>query len=907
MPEILTLGGKGSGDFGHKGRPGEKGGSEEQSHRVGDTVRVPASESKSGEAVMGKVVKISTDHYGPKYHVEGKSGQSLGTHRGADLEKVGKRTMEDFRDLHLLRATGSPRSEMVDGRVHLVVPCVALMETVVHAVNSKIPEMVPLETLKKAADSWEGKPVLLGHPMIEGKQVPASTPGVFESVGLGVIRNPRVEGNKLHMDAWMDPVLVEKIGGTQFLESIRAGKDHIEVSVGAYVHAEDGEGEFGGKKFKATWRGTQGDHLAILPNSRGACSVAAGCGTHRAAERYVAAEEFRSATDEELETLGDKPGHDFHGNQYSGSMGALKTTPRPRDPGSVLKTWHKHDVHVGDTHIGTVSTTGGGLWQAQHVSGGAYPKGYFSSSKVAADALAGYHERKSKRSAESNEDSEEAELLETLGGKGSGDFDHRGRPGEKGGSSRSDPAGGAFYDRRRYEGGTYYDRPKGGTFGTSAHDEAAAKAHERAASLHEEAAKKFSGTGGTNAAIMKGQAALRATKNADMLMRRSSHLDLAAAKKAGDHAFSASIIQLRNDYSGEHLKAAQAHREAAKQLRAGRGKFRTSEENIDPTKDYELIEMTDEEDLTILLGKRDSQKDVEIIQNVHDHACALGAKCGKMAEEFDDVDIQVLGGPGSGDFQHGGRPGEVGGSGGGSSSGADPQLVSSLGKHANILADLVANSSNPSDKAIALSKKIDAVHQHAKFGKAYKGSGGSGEFSKADANEARKLMDEAKMLIPKKYHSRLMEEFAKPVYLSASLKDESLDARMSAVASAVYTAYNRSEPATPMPYTSVQAVYDDHVIIVRDGHLYSVDYSVDKDGTVSLGSKMTEVKQAYVAAEEQPVSTIQLEGGRWTLFSRDLTRRLGQHSTREEAEAQEQAIARSLARQQGTCGCGGKH
>jgi hypothetical protein len=154
---------------------------------------------------------------------------------------------------------------------------------------------------------------------------------------------------------------------------------------------------------------------------------------------------------------------------------------------------------------------------------------------------------------------------------------------------------------------------------------------------------------------------------------------------------------------------------------------------------------------------------------------------------------------------------------------------------------------------------------------------------------------------------------AKPVYLSASLIEDSLNERMDDVREAVQAAYpaNVGQMAASMPapsYTYVVAVYDDHVIINTDGTLYSVDYTVGKDGEVVLSDKQTEVKQAYVAAsavEDKP-TTIVLEGGKWTIKSKDQLRRLGSHDTKQEAEEHEQAIARSLARLRAeppTCSC----
>jgi hypothetical protein len=62
---------------------------------------------------------------------------------------------------------------------------------------------------------------------------------------------------------------------------------------------------------------------------------------------------------------------------------------------------------------------------------------------------------------------------------------------------------------------------------------------------------------------------------------------------------------------------------------------------------------------------------------------------------------------------------------------------------------------------------------------------------------------------------------------------------------------------------------------------------------------------AASAVEDKP-TTIVLEGGKWTIKSKDQLRRLGSHDTKQEAEEHEQAIARSLARLRAeppTCSC----
>lgn len=197
----------------------------------------------------------------------------------------------DIRHVHLRGATGHIRTAVFDSRDHLVVPVVALMEGVIHAVNASTPEMVPLASLSVAPQGWNGRPVVLGHPARNGRQISANDPKVLEQQGIGHVFDARIEGKKLLCNAYIDPIKAEKIGAGKMLERLRAG-DIVEVSVGAFVVTEDKPGDHLGKPYKAVWAQIAPDHLAMLPNGIGACSAEMGCGTRAAMAHVVTAEEL---------------------------------------------------------------------------------------------------------------------------------------------------------------------------------------------------------------------------------------------------------------------------------------------------------------------------------------------------------------------------------------------------------------------------------------------------------------------------------------------------------------------------------------------------------------------------------------------------------------------------------------
>jgi hypothetical protein len=190
-----------------------------------------------------------------------------------------------IRHLHLLDATGVGRTETYDGREHLVVPVVALIgDNVIHAVNAPSAEWVPASVLSAAG--WDGRPLMLGHPAKDGRQISANDPRVMEKQGFGFMSASKMNGKRLGTEAWIDVARLEKLGAVKMLEDLRAGKP-IEVSVGAFVQTRENPGTHLGKSYKHEWASIAPDHLAFLPESTGACSVEMGCGANRHAMRVM--------------------------------------------------------------------------------------------------------------------------------------------------------------------------------------------------------------------------------------------------------------------------------------------------------------------------------------------------------------------------------------------------------------------------------------------------------------------------------------------------------------------------------------------------------------------------------------------------------------------------------------------
>lgn len=182
------------------------------------------------------------------------------------------------------------RTEEYLGRTWTVVPVVALVEGVVHAMNAAEPELVKAEAFTKYPDGWNGRPVFIGHPVVNGAPVSGNSPNILEALSVGQVFNAGLRDGKLVMEAWLDNSRADDVPELKaMLSRIKDGKP-IEISVGAFVETNDATGEFRGATYHGEWVDLTPDHLALLPEGDlGACSRDMGCGV-RAARRVKGAD-----------------------------------------------------------------------------------------------------------------------------------------------------------------------------------------------------------------------------------------------------------------------------------------------------------------------------------------------------------------------------------------------------------------------------------------------------------------------------------------------------------------------------------------------------------------------------------------------------------------------------------------
>ncbi len=135
------------------------------------------------------------------------------------------------------------------------------------------------EEVGKDVSIWNGVPIVLRHPYKNGQPITARQSSVLNAVGMGTVLNARMEDGKLRADLWFDIENSKKVDAETF-KRIENGQVE-ELSTGLFAQSKETEpSEFSGKSYSLMAINIKADHLAILPDEIGACSINDGCGVN---------------------------------------------------------------------------------------------------------------------------------------------------------------------------------------------------------------------------------------------------------------------------------------------------------------------------------------------------------------------------------------------------------------------------------------------------------------------------------------------------------------------------------------------------------------------------------------------------------------------------------------------------
>lgn len=179
--------------------------------------------------------------------------------------------------------TGKARREKLNGREYLVAPTTLIVPGVLNGSQGKL--FYPPEDVAKNPRVWNGMPLIGYHPTHNGEHVSGRDPVVLDKSWLGSFFRATANG-KLAGESWFDEVLTKNFDKTlppalQLVPRLERG-DPIEVSTGLYTENEPAPpgATHNGNTYDFIARNYQPDHIAVLPDMVGACSVRDGCGVN---------------------------------------------------------------------------------------------------------------------------------------------------------------------------------------------------------------------------------------------------------------------------------------------------------------------------------------------------------------------------------------------------------------------------------------------------------------------------------------------------------------------------------------------------------------------------------------------------------------------------------------------------
>ena len=151
--------------------------------------------------------------------------------------------------LHTIRCNTdfTLQRKQFDGRPHLVVPVVLMVEGVHHAMQSE-PLFYSAEVLSDIPDKWNDTASLVFHPLDEnGNPISANSVVIHENKVIGRLFNTTYDHPSLKSEAWIDEEKARE-HNPEFIEALERG-DRIEVSTGVFVESDNKKGSWNGEDY----------------------------------------------------------------------------------------------------------------------------------------------------------------------------------------------------------------------------------------------------------------------------------------------------------------------------------------------------------------------------------------------------------------------------------------------------------------------------------------------------------------------------------------------------------------------------------------------------------------------------------------------------------------------------------
>lgn len=222
-----------------------------------------------------------------------------------------------------LNSVGKVKRVKEGGREYLVAPMVLICPGVLNGSRGAL--YYPPEEIARSQHIWNNTPIVVYHPTRNGQNVSARTPGVIEQSGIGTLRNSRISKKRLVADGWFDAEKTRKVDPRVYNALVNG--ERMELSTGLFTvndPAPTGSVCPVGRPYTHIARDYRADHLAVLPDQKGACSLQDGCGVlvNKAADAW---QEIQNAFDP------NQPRDDFGRWKSAGSASSTGSGNGPAD------------------------------------------------------------------------------------------------------------------------------------------------------------------------------------------------------------------------------------------------------------------------------------------------------------------------------------------------------------------------------------------------------------------------------------------------------------------------------------------------------------------------------------------------------------------------------------------------
>lgn len=164
------------------------------------------------------------------------------------------------------------RIETKDGKEYLVVNGVPVKETVLNG------RFLSAEQIAPTVHDWNGVPIVMRHPKSNGGSAKVPFPDVPV---VGNFYASKMDGKRLVGEYWiLKSALESSEDGKVILKSINSDTP-VETSTGYWSQTFPESGKYNGIDYSYVDKNLHPDHIALLPDEIGACSVKDGCGMNR--------------------------------------------------------------------------------------------------------------------------------------------------------------------------------------------------------------------------------------------------------------------------------------------------------------------------------------------------------------------------------------------------------------------------------------------------------------------------------------------------------------------------------------------------------------------------------------------------------------------------------------------------